>query len=103
LLRILILCHITSADSIVTEINNRLEKYQQHFVYRVRDEIVFYVIYAVKNDLFSFDQAMDYSIVQKILPKVSGSGGEVLDIYGKIKGIKPSICLNNVVLLVSIL
>jgi len=46
---------------------------------------------------------MDYSIVQKILPKVSGSGGEVLDIYGKIKGIKPSICLNNVVLLVSIL
>ena len=62
------------------EINNILEKYQQHFAYRVRDEIVFYVIYAVKNDLFSFEQAMDYSIVQKILPKISGSGGEVLDI-----------------------
>lgn len=61
-------------------INNILEKYQQHFAYRVRDEIVFYVIYAVKNELFSFDQAMDYSIVQKILPKISGSGGEVLDI-----------------------
>lgn len=62
------------------EINNILEKYQQHFAYRVRDEIVFYVIYAVKNDLFSFNQAMDYSIVQKILPKIGGSGGEVLDI-----------------------
>lgn len=62
------------------EINNILEKYQQHFAYRVRDEIVFYVIYAVKNELFSFNQAMDYSIVQKILPKVGGSGGEVLDI-----------------------
>ncbi|BCZ45824.1 hypothetical protein psyc5s11_18910 [Clostridium gelidum] len=61
-------------------INKILEKYQQHFAYRVRDEIVFYVIYAVKNQLFSFDQAMDYSIVQKILPKISGSGGEVLDI-----------------------
>jgi len=35
------------------EINNILEKYQQHFAYRVRDEIVFYVIYAVKNKLFS--------------------------------------------------
>jgi len=37
------------------EINKILEKYQQHFAYRVRDEIVFYVIYAVKNELFSFD------------------------------------------------
>jgi len=62
------------------EINNILEKYQQHFAYRVRDEIVFYVIYAVKNNLFPFNKAMDYSIVQKILPKIGGSGGEVLDI-----------------------
>ena len=61
-------------------INNILEKYQQHFAYRVRDEIVFYVIYAAVNDLFSFNQAMDYSVVQKILPKIGGSGGEVLDI-----------------------
>lgn len=64
----------------LVQINNILEKYQQHFAYRVRDEIVFYVIYAVKNDLFSFNEAMDYSIVQKILPKIGGSGGEVLDI-----------------------
>jgi hypothetical protein len=47
--------------------------------YRVRDEIAFYVI-MLKNELFSFDhQAMDYSIVQKILPKIGGSGGEALD------------------------
>jgi hypothetical protein len=62
------------------EINNILEKYQQHFAYRVRDEIVFYVIYATTNELFSFNQAMDYSLIQKILPKIGGSGGEVLDI-----------------------
>lgn len=62
------------------EINNILEKYQQHFAYRVRDEIIFYVIYAVKHELFSFEKAMDYSIVQKILPKIGGSSGEVLDI-----------------------
>lgn len=72
------------------EINDILKKYQQHFAYRVRDEIVFYVIYAVKNDLFEFDQAMDYSIVQKILPKIGGSGAEVLDIlvelFNKLNG-----------------
>ncbi|MGH4121850.1 MAG: hypothetical protein ACREV6_02770 [Clostridium sp.] len=39
-------------------INNILEKYQQHFAYRVRDEIVFYVIYAATNVLFSFNKAM---------------------------------------------
>ena len=61
-------------------INNILEKYQQHFAYRVRDEIVFYVIYDSVNELFSFNEAMDYSIVQKILPKIGGSGTEVLDI-----------------------
>ncbi|MBK1809528.1 AAA family ATPase [Clostridium sp. YIM B02505] len=66
------------------EINNILEKYQQHFAYRVRDEIVFYVIYAVSDDLFSFEKAMDFSIVQKILPKIGGSGGEVLDILIKL-------------------
>ncbi|MPQ31259.1 ATPase [Clostridium estertheticum] len=62
------------------EINNILEKYQQQFAYRVRDEIVFYIIYAVKNNLFIFNKAMDYSIVQKILPKIGGSSPEVLDI-----------------------
>jgi MoxR-like ATPase len=61
-------------------INSILEKYQQHFAYRVRDEIVFYVIYATVNELFSFNEAMDYSIVQKILTKIGGSGNEVLDI-----------------------
>jgi len=62
------------------EINNILEKYQQHFAYRVRDEIAFYVIYATQSNLFSFNKAMDYSIVQKILPKIGGSSPEVLDI-----------------------
>jgi hypothetical protein len=59
---------------------NILENYQEHFDYRVRDEIVFYVIYATSNELLSINKAMDYSIVQKILPKMGGSGGEVLDI-----------------------
>ncbi|MBE6050180.1 MAG: ATPase [Clostridium sp.] len=61
------------------EINEILEKYNYHFAYRVRDEITFYVIYAVENDLFTFEEAMDRCIVQKILPKISGSNNECFE------------------------
>lgn len=62
------------------EINNKLEKYQQHFTYSLWDEIVLYVIYATVNVLFPFNEDMNYSIVQKILTKIGGSGNDVLDI-----------------------
>lgn len=62
------------------KINNVLEVYNQHFGYRVRDEIVFYMIYAVREKLMSFEEAFDNCVVQKILPKISGSSNETLDI-----------------------
>lgn len=65
---------------VVVDINNILEKYNYHFGFRVRDEIVFYTLYALKNEIMDFDKAMDFSIVQKILPKINGSGNEVLDV-----------------------
>ncbi|MZK69289.1 MrcB family domain-containing protein [Clostridium beijerinckii] len=61
------------------KINSILEKYNYHFGYRVRDEITFYMIYAVKDNLMSFDESFDLCVVQKILPKISGSSKEVLD------------------------
>lgn len=61
------------------KINSILEKYNYHFGYRVRDEITFYMIYAVKDNLMSFDEAFDLCVVQKILPKINGSSTEVLD------------------------
>lgn len=67
------------AISELIEINNILEKYKCHFGYRVRDEIAFYMIYAVKDNLMSFDKAFDLCVVQKILPKISGSSSEVMD------------------------
>lgn len=67
------------AISELIKINSILEKYNYHFGYRVRDEITFYMIYAVKDNLMSFDEAFDLCIVQKILPKISGSSNEVLD------------------------
>ncbi len=70
------------AQKVISElikINTSLEKYNCHFGYRVRDEITFYMIYAMKDNLISFDEAFDICIVQKILPKISGSSSEVLD------------------------
>ena len=61
------------------KINDILEKYNYHFGYRVRDEITFYMIYAAKDNLMTFDEAFDLCVVQKILPKISGSSNEVLD------------------------
>lgn len=61
-------------------INNILEKYNYHFGYRVRDEIVFYMIYADKYKLLDADEAFDICIVQKILPKISGSSDDVKDV-----------------------
>ncbi|RII32963.1 ATPase [Clostridium chromiireducens] len=67
------------AISKLIKINNILEKFNYHFGYRVRDEITFYMIYALKDNLMSFDEAFDLCVVQKILPKISGSSSEVLD------------------------
>lgn len=65
-------------------VNNILQKYDNHFGYRVRDEIVFYMIYALKYDLMTFDEAFDFCMVQKILPKISGSSSETFEILASI-------------------
>lgn len=62
------------------EINDILEKYNCHFGYRVRDEITFYMIYATKDNLMTFGEAFDICVIQKILPKISGSSNETLEI-----------------------
>lgn len=62
------------------DINNVLEIHNQHFGYRVRDEIVFYMIYSLRDNLMTYEEAFDYCVTQKILPKISGSSDETLDI-----------------------
>lgn len=56
---------------ILKDINNILGYYR--FGYRVRDEICFYIIYNSLYGLMDFDDAMDYEILQKILPRINGS------------------------------
>lgn len=58
-------------------INGILEKCDMQFAYRVRDEVVFYVIYAVHEEIMDFGKALDYAIKQKILPRIGGSSGEI--------------------------
>ena len=68
----------------LVKINNILKPFNQQFGFRVRDEIVFYIIYALKDNVMDFNKALDYSIVQKILPKISGSDIETLEILIKL-------------------
>ncbi|KZL88595.1 McrB family protein [Clostridium magnum] len=58
-------------------INWILEECDMQFAYRVRDEVVFYVIYAVNEEIMDFQKALDYAIKQKILPRIGGSSGEI--------------------------
>lgn len=63
---------------ILQDINKILLKASLHIGYRVRDEILFYMIYnAQAENLLSFDDAMDYSVLQKILPRIQGSSQKI--------------------------
>ena len=60
------------------DINKILEKVNAHVGYRVRDEIVFYMLNN-KNagNLLTRNQAFDHAIMQKILPRIQGSSASV--------------------------
>ena len=60
------------------DINMILEKANAHVGYRVRDEIVFYMLNN-KNagNLLTRNQAFDHEIMQKILPRIQGSSASV--------------------------
>lgn len=55
------------------EINGILKKADAHVGYRVRDEIVFYILNNNKAKLLKEDEAFDNEILQKILPRIQGS------------------------------
>lgn len=61
------------------EINSILRECEMHFGYRVRDEIVFYMLNRKLADILSEDEAFDNEIMQKILPRIQGSGIAVKD------------------------
>ena len=63
------------------EINGILKKANAHVGYRVRDEIVFYMLNNHKaDDLITYEEAMDNEILQKILPRIQGSSAAIKDL-----------------------
>lgn len=72
--------HIEKVIYILEKINTSLEKVGLQFGYRIRDEIIFYTLYAIKENLMAFDTAMDYSIKQKILPRIQGNNLSIKEV-----------------------
>lgn len=72
--------YVSEICSGLRKINEILVKANLHVGYRVRDEIVFYLLNNKKaEDLLSHDQALDNEIMQKILPRVQGSATMIRD------------------------
>lgn len=69
--------YVQQVNGKVIEINQILEQYNKHFGYRVRDEIVFYMLENHLHGILPEDVAFDYQILQKVLPKISGSDREI--------------------------
>ena len=68
----------------LVEINRILQVNNSHFGYRVRDEVCFYMIYNEQSGLMSSEEAFDLQLLQKILPKISGSDERTADILKKL-------------------
>ncbi|MER1999413.1 MAG: DUF3578 domain-containing protein, partial [Lysinibacillus sp.] len=59
----------------LTSINVILKEIHAQVGYRVRDEICFYMAHNVEGDmLLTEDEALDFCYMQKILPRIAGSG-----------------------------
>ncbi|MEA4903141.1 hypothetical protein [Desulfitobacterium sp.] len=59
------------------EINRILHLSNAHVGYRVRDEIVFYMLNNKNDELLDRDDALDNEIMQKILPRIQGSNASI--------------------------
>ncbi|WP_396116485.1 AAA family ATPase [Cytobacillus oceanisediminis] len=68
---------IEKATSELIRINKSLQLINAHIGYRVRDEICFYLAYNKEGDLMTFEEAFDHCILQKILPRLSGSDSRI--------------------------
>lgn len=66
---------VKQVTNVLIEINGILDNIGAQVGYRVRDEICFYMAYNEEAKLLPFDEALDYQIYQKILPRLAGSDG----------------------------
>ena len=69
--------YVNEINSKLQIINDVLQKANLHVGYRVRDEIVFYMLNNKEAELLSEEDAMDNAILQKILPRIQGSSNSI--------------------------
>ena len=70
------------SERICTElktINDILSKANLNIGYRVRNEILFYCLYMPRDNNTDFKPALDKAIMQKLLPRIQGSGKQLKD------------------------
>ena len=79
----------------ITKINSVLEKSDSHFGYRMRDEIIFYMLYNDKFGLLDEKVAFDNQIMQKILPRIQGSSESTANILRELFKICAGSFINN--------
>lgn len=75
---------VKKVSHILIEMNEILEIIGAQVGYRIRDEICFYMAYNEKSELLSFDEALDYQLYQKILPRIAGSDGRTEEVLKKL-------------------
>ena len=76
--------YIGSVCTTLSRINSILEIANVHIGYRVRDEIVFYMLNNREADLLDDKVAFDNQIMQKILPRIQGSGESIKTMLGEL-------------------
>ena len=64
----------------LTEINDILKEANLQVGYRIRDEINFYIIEALENEILDLDTAFDKQLMQKVLPRIQGSSRRIKNI-----------------------
>ena len=70
---------------VLKELNIILSKYAFQVGYRVRDEFIFYLLYNKEWKLLSNDVAIDFQIIQKILPRIQGSSVDIENLLNELQ------------------
>ncbi len=77
--------HLEKVIKKLKELNEILKSADLHFGYRVRDEVSFYMLLQQDiEDILNYEEALDYQIMQKILPRIQGSSCRVKDVMARL-------------------
>ena len=63
--------------AIFQRINSILVKARAYIEYTLRDDVILYLLHNLQEDIMPENMAMDIAIIQKVLPRVQGSGKAV--------------------------